>query len=169
MVLNYYGENVFPYNILLIQATSHLPGERTKSTYGRVVVLIWLFVVLIITSSYTANLTSILTIHQLTPVVKGISSLQTGTDSIGYQTGSFVKNYLINMNIASDRLIAMDSINQYAEALRKGPDNGGVAAVVEELPYVEVFLSTICGFTIVGDQFTKGGWGFVSIYTLHVL
>ena len=138
-------------------------GERTKSTFGRLVILIWLFVVLIITSSYTANLTSILTIHQLTPVVKGISSLQTGTDPIGYQTGSFVKNYLINMNIAAERLRGMASITDYADALTKGPtDPAGVAAIVEELPYVEVFLSTKCGFSIVGDQFTKGGWGYVS-------
>ena len=67
------------------------------------------------------------------------------------------------MNIAAERLIGMASINDYAEALTKGPAGGGVAAIVEELPYVEVFLSTKCGFSIVGDQFTKGGWGYVSI------
>jgi ionotropic glutamate receptor len=106
------------------------PGERTKSTFGRFVVLIWLFVVLIITSSYTASLTSILTLHQLTPVIKGIGSLQTGTDPIGYKTGSYVKDYLISLNIASERLIPMNSINDYAEALTKGPGKGGVAAIV---------------------------------------
>jgi ionotropic glutamate receptor len=139
------------------------PGERTKSTFGRFVVLVWLFVVLIITSSYTANLTSILTVHQLTPTIQGISSLQASNDPIGYQSGSFVRDYLISLNIAADRLRGMNSIDDYAEALTLGPSKGGVAAVVEELPYVEVFLSTKCGFTIVGDPFTNGGWGFVSI------
>lgn len=127
-----------------------------------------MFVVLIITSSYTASLTSILTLHQLAPVVKGISSLQTSTDPIGYQGGSFVKDYLLSINIESDRLIALNSINDFADALLKGPARGGVAAIVDELPYVEIFLSTKCGFTIVGDQFTKGGWGFVSAsYYIH--
>ena len=146
-------------------------GERTKSTFGRLVILIWLFVVLIITSSYTANLTSILTIHQLTPVVKGISSLQTGTDPIGYQNGSFVKNQLISMNIAEDRLKPLVSIDDYARALTLGASKGGVAAIVEELPYVEILLETKCGFTKAGDPFTKGGWGFVSnlyVYTISV-
>ena len=144
-------------------------GERTKSTFGRFVVLVWLFVVLIITSSYTASLTSILTLHQLAPVVKGISSLLSSTDPVGYQRGSYVRDYLLRINIASERLIALETMNDFAEALTKGPANGGVAAIVDELPYIEIFLSTKCGFTIVGDQFTKGGWGFVSILHLHVV
>ncbi|KAL2933486.1 Glutamate receptor 3.1 [Bienertia sinuspersici] len=36
--------------------------------------LIWLFVVLILTSSYTASLTSILTVQQLSSPIKGIDS-----------------------------------------------------------------------------------------------
>ena len=59
----------------------------------------------------------------------------------------------------------MNTVNDYAEALTKGPTKGGVAAVVDELPYVEAFLTTKCSFTIVGDRFTTESWGFVSIYT----
>ena len=140
-------------------------GERTKSTFGRLVILIWLFVVLIITSSYTANLTSILTVQQLTPSIQGISSLQASSVPIGYQTGSFVKEYLISLNIAPERLKPLPSIEAYANALRTGLNMGGVAAIVDELPYVQVFLGTECGFTIAGQEFTKGGWGFVSIHS----
>lgn len=79
----------------------------------------------------------------------------------------------MSMNIAEDRLIPLVSLNDYAEALTKGPKKGGVAAVVEELPYVEIFLETKCGFTRAGDPFTKGGWGFVRlssfIYKLYVI
>ncbi|EOY15322.1 Glutamate receptor 3.3 isoform 4 [Theobroma cacao] len=49
--------------------------ENTMSTLGRLVLIIWLFVVLIINSSYTASLTSILTVQQLSSPIKGIDSL----------------------------------------------------------------------------------------------
>ncbi|MCO5585910.1 hypothetical protein L7F22_039844 [Adiantum nelumboides] len=140
--------------------------EKTKSTLGRLVILIWLFVVLIITSSYTANLTSILTVQQLTPTIQGITSLQAMNVPIGYQTGSFARDYLISLNIAKERLKPLPSIAAYAEALRLGPEGGGVAAIVDELPYVQVFLGSECGFTIAGQEFTKGGWGFVRILNL---
>jgi len=31
---------------------------------------------------------------------------------------------------------------------------------VDELPYIQLFLSKQCGFTTVGGQFSKSGWGF---------
>jgi ionotropic glutamate receptor len=54
------------------------------STLGRLVVIIWLFVVLIVTSSYTASLTSILTVEKLSSPIKGIESLIMSNDRIGY-------------------------------------------------------------------------------------
>ncbi|KAK8993679.1 hypothetical protein V6N11_007904 [Hibiscus sabdariffa] len=46
-------------------------------------------------------------------------------------------------------------------ALELGPKKGGVAAIVDELPYIELFLSTTnCLYKIVGPEFTKSGWGF---------
>lgn len=126
------------------------------------VLIIWLFVVLIINSSYTANLTSMLTVQQLSSPVKGIESLIKGDEPIGYQVGSFAEHYLIELGISKSRLIALGSPDEYAKALRNGPGKGGVVALVDELPYVELFLSTQCSFRIVGPEFTKGGWGFVS-------
>ncbi|KAH7289301.1 hypothetical protein KP509_31G069500 [Ceratopteris richardii] len=134
--------------------------EKTKSTLARLVIIIWLFVVLIITSSYTANLTSILTVQQLTPTIQGINSLQAMDVPIGYQTGSFARDYLIGLNIAEQRLKPLPSIEAYAEALSLGPYGGGVAAIVDELPYVQLFLGSECGYTTAGQEFTKGGWGF---------
>ena len=58
----------------------------------------------------------------------------------------------------------MQSINDYIDALDRGPQGGGVAAIVDELPYIEILMSnTKCKFRTVGQEFTKGGWGFVSI------
>lgn len=116
--------------------------------------------VLIITSSYSASLTSILTVQQLSTTITGIDSLITRNDPIGFQVGSFAQNYLIEeLNIAKSRLIALGSPEEYAHAL----DSGKVAAVVDEQPYVDLFLSKYCRFQIAGDEFTRKGWGFVSI------
>ncbi|KAL8168312.1 hypothetical protein V2J09_009811 [Rumex salicifolius] len=135
--------------------------ENTVSTLGRMVLILWLFVVLIINSSYTASLTSILTVQQLSSPIKGIDSLRTGNDPIGYQQGSFARNYLQQeLGIHESRLVALNSADDYADALIKGPKHGGVVAVVDERAYVELFLSTRCEFTIVGQEFTKNGWGF---------
>eukprot|EP01018_Ginkgo_biloba_P015160 Gb_19409 [translate_table: standard] len=68
--------------------------ERIVSSLGRLVVIIWLFVVLILTSSYTASLTSILTVQQMEPTIEHIDSLKASKMPIGYHAGSFVRDYL---------------------------------------------------------------------------
>ena len=143
-----------------------IPGEKVKSTLGRAVLIIWLFVVLIITSSYTASLTSILTVEKLSPTFHSFAGLIESNDPIGYQGGSFVEDYLLQLNIAKERLVPLGPLSSYANALRKGPQNGGVSAIVDELPYLQLFLASECGFTMIGQEFTKGGWGFVSIISL---
>ncbi|XP_057492553.1 glutamate receptor 3.6-like isoform X2 [Actinidia eriantha] len=135
--------------------------ESTISALGRILLVIWLFVVLIINSSYIASLTSILTVQQLSSHVKGFETLLTTNDPIGYQWGSYTGVYLTNeCGIHNSRLIPLNSPEDYAEALRKGPKNGGVAAVVDQRVFIEHFLSTRCEFSIVGQEFAKSGWGF---------
>ncbi|KAF3443696.1 hypothetical protein FNV43_RR13386 [Rhamnella rubrinervis] len=136
--------------------------ENTVSTLGRLVLIIWLFVVLIINSSYTASLTSILTVQQLTSRIEGIDTLISSTDRIGIQDGSFAFRYLIDeLNIAESRLVKLKNQEAYLEALLLGPKNGGVAAIVDELPYIELFLTNSkCEYRTVGQEFTKSGWGF---------
>lgn len=132
------------------------------STLGRFVLIIWFFVVLIVNSSYTASLTSILTVQQLSSPITGIDTLVTGNEPIGFQEGSFVENYLSDeLNIPRSRLVALGSPEEYADALERGI----VAAVVDERPYIELFLSDHCRFSVRGQEFTKSGWGFVSIST----
>ncbi|KAM0945200.1 putative solute-binding protein family 3/ domain of MltF [Dioscorea sansibarensis] len=135
--------------------------RNVTSTLGRILLIIWLFVVLTIQSTYKASLTSILTLQQLSTPVRGIHSLIETGYPIGYQTGSFVKPYMVDvLGIPKSRMRALGSPEEYAKALELGPENGGVAAVVDERPYIEVFLSTYCQFTIVGSEFNKAGWGF---------
>lgn len=134
--------------------------ENTVSSLGRFVLIIWLFVVLIINSSYTASLTSILTVQQLSTGIQGLDGLLASADPIGYQVGSFAKSYMMQeLNVPESRLRELN-IDQYANSLKLGPSNGGVAAIVDELPYIDLFLSTNCQFKTVGQEFTKSGWGF---------
>ncbi|KAK9676779.1 hypothetical protein RND81_11G100100 [Saponaria officinalis] len=136
--------------------------ENTVSTLGRFVLIIWLFVVLIINSSYTASLTSILTVQQLSSRIDGIDSLVSSSEPIGVQDGSFARDYLVReLNVADSRIKWLKNQEECADALRRGSSNGGVAAIVDELPYVQVLLSySNCEFQIVGQEFTKSDWGF---------
>ncbi|KAI9075305.1 hypothetical protein K1719_042710 [Acacia pycnantha] len=135
--------------------------ENTVSTLSRMVMIVWLFLLMVITASYTANLTSILTVEQLSSPITGIDSLIATNWPIGYQVGSFAFNYLRqNFNVPKSRLVALGNPEEYARALQLGPSRGGVAAIVDELPYIELFLSTQTDFGIIGQQFSKSSWGF---------
>lgn len=135
--------------------------EDTRSTLGRFVIIIWLFVVLIIQSSYTASLTSILTVQQLTSPITGIDSLVASDEPIGFQVGSFAENYLLHeLGVSKSRLRALGNPDEYKRALDLGPGNGGVMAIVDERPYIELFLLEHPKFAVVGSEFTKSGWGF---------
>ncbi|XP_073125365.1 glutamate receptor 3.2-like [Henckelia pumila] len=131
--------------------------ENTMSTLGRMILLIWLFVVLIITSSYTASYTSILTLQQIPPSIRGIESLINTDDPIGVQRGSFVRDYLNDeLHIPKSRLISLETPEECEDALT----SGRVSAIVDERPYMDLFLSNYCKFQAVGQEFTKSGWGF---------
>ncbi|KAG5252064.1 glutamate receptor [Salix suchowensis] len=135
--------------------------ETTVSPLGRLVMVVWLFLLMVLTASYTASLTSILTVQQLSSPITGIESLIASRWPIGYQTGSFAYDYLSDsLYISRSRLVALGSPEEYESALRLGPGDGGVAAIVDELPYVELFLSRQKDFGIIGQPFTRGGWGF---------
>ncbi|KAF5746062.1 glutamate receptor 3.7 [Tripterygium wilfordii] len=135
--------------------------ETPLSPLGRMVMVVWLFVLMVITSSYTANLTSILTVQQLSSPITGIDSLIASNLPIGFQVGSFAYSYLTeDLYIHKSRLVPLGSPEEYERALRRGPSDGGVAAIVEELPYVRLFLSNQSDFGITGQSFTKSGWGF---------
>jgi hypothetical protein len=127
------------------------------------VVIIWGFVVLILTSSYMASLTSMLTVQKLLPSVTDVRELQRRGDYIGYQGGSCIKSSLLEMGFAEDRMREYDSEEEYADALSRGSANGGVEAVFDEIPYLKFFLSQYCdGYVMIDPIYKTDGFGFVS-------
>jgi len=135
--------------------------EKLESNLSRFVVIVWVFVVLILTSSYTASLTSMLTVQRLQPTVTSVQDLLRNGDRVGYQNGSTVKYWLEEMGFHKKDLLGYVEVEEYAEALQRGSGNGGVSAIVDEVPYLKIFLSKYCeGYTMVGPTYKLGGFGF---------
>ncbi|CAM0943576.1 unnamed protein product [Alopecurus aequalis] len=136
--------------------------EKLESNLSRLVVIIWVFVVLILTSSYTASLTSMLTVQKLQPTVADVTELQRRGHYIGYKEGSFIEPFLKKMGFDQRKFREYSTVHQYADALSKGSANGGVDAVFDEMPYLKLFLSQYCdGYMRVGPVYKTDGFGFV--------
>ncbi|XP_058197506.1 glutamate receptor 2.7-like [Rhododendron vialii] len=125
--------------------------ERIQSNYARIVVVVWLFLALVLTQSYTANLTSMLTISRLRP--KPWSPSKVGCDNY-----TFMHNYV--RDVLNYKNVSL--INDEGEYLREfEADN--ISAAFLEIPYAKVFVNKNCRkFTIIGTTYRFGGFGFVS-------
>ncbi|KAL4650639.1 hypothetical protein ACB092_01G102400 [Castanea dentata] len=135
--------------------------ETVVSNLARFVVVIWIFVVLILTQSYTASLTSLLTVQQLQPTVTDINQLIKNGEYVGYKEGSFVLGILQEMKFDKTKLKAYDSAEECDELLSKGGANGGIDAAIFEIPYMKLFLGQYCKYTMVESIFKTDGFGFV--------
>ncbi|XP_024980998.1 glutamate receptor 1.2-like [Cynara cardunculus var. scolymus] len=128
--------------------------EKLQSNLSRFVVIVWLFVVLVLSSSYTATLSSLLTIEQI--------QLASNANSIGYRHGSFMEGYIKkNLNFVDNRLKPYSTPEEYADALSLGSKKGGVDAIVDEIPYLKEFLTLYpSGFSMTVSEATTNGFGF---------
>ncbi|XWS17898.1 hypothetical protein CRYUN_Cryun33cG0108000 [Craigia yunnanensis] len=136
--------------------------ERVVSNLARFVVIIWCFVVLILTQSYTASLTSLLTVEKLQPTVTDINELLQKGEKVGFPHDSFVEGILKGLNFAESQLISYRSPEELNDIFVKGSANDGIAAAVDEIPYLKLFLAKYCGkYTTVEPTFKTDGFGFV--------
>ena len=142
-----------------------LVGEKVVNNWSRFVLIIWIFVVLILTQSYTASLTSILTVQRLQPTFVDIKEIKNNGYFVGYQNHSFVEGLLIKqLDFHESQLKPYSTPEEYHEALSKGTHNGGVAAIFDEIPYIKIFLAKYCSrYTMVGPTYKTDGFGFVSL------
>ncbi|XP_076930503.1 glutamate receptor 2.7-like [Bidens hawaiensis] len=131
------------------------------SNLSRFVVIVWVLVVLVLTSSYTASLTSMLTVQQLRPSYTDIYEILRNGESVGYQEGSYVRDMLKGMNFTDDQLKVYSTFEEYDTALTLGSKQGGVSAIMDELPYIRVFLAKYCNnYTMAGPVYKTAGFGF---------
>lgn len=140
-------------------------GERVVSNLARFVMIIWFFVVLILTQSYTAGLTSRLTVQQLQPTVTSIDELLKKGENVGYQRGSFVLGILKRLGFNESKLIPYDSPEHCNALFSNGTAKNGIVAAFDEVPYMKVFLGKFCNkYTMIDPTFKIDGWGFVSSF-----
>ncbi|XP_060217829.1 glutamate receptor 2.8-like [Lycium barbarum] len=117
--------------------------------------------VLVLTSSYTANLTSMLTVQQLQPTITDLNDLIRNGEYVGYQEGSFVKDVLKRMKFDSSKFRIYSTLEEYNDALSRGSKNGGVGAIVDELPYIKLSLNKYCRkYIMVGPTYKAAGFRF---------
>lgn len=136
--------------------------EKVVSNLARFVVIVWCFVVLVLTQSYTANLTSFLTVQRLKPEVTTVNELIKNEEIVGYQNGSFVLKFLIKKGFQVSKLKAYNSAEECHRLLITGTSKGGIAAAFDEVAYLKVIISQYCNkYAIVEPSFKSSGFGFV--------
>ncbi|XP_024979232.1 glutamate receptor 2.8-like [Cynara cardunculus var. scolymus] len=135
-----------------------LRGDRLHSNLSRMAVVMWLFVALIITQSYTANLSSMLTAQRLEPVITSVEKLRNMDATVGYCNGLFIGAYLRDvLDFKNISVKSYNSTHQYAEAL----NSGEIKAIFLDVPSTKVFLAQYCKrFIRTGETFKVGGFGF---------
>uniref|UniRef100_A0ACD5XS20 Uncharacterized protein n=1 Tax=Avena sativa TaxID=4498 RepID=A0ACD5XS20_AVESA len=131
--------------------------ENLKSNLSRIAVLVWVFVVLILQSSYTASLTSMLTVPQLEPTVADYGALRSSPEKVGVMNNSFVLRAMTELGFPQERLLRYPDAQSFHEALL----NGSIGAIVNETPYLKIFLKTYRdNFTMTNPLNKTGGFGF---------
>ncbi|KAK1382200.1 Glutamate receptor [Heracleum sosnowskyi] len=130
--------------------------EKVYSNFTKMVVVVWLFVVLVLTSSYTASLSSMLTIDRVEPKVEDLQWLRNKNATVGCDGGSFVTDYLTNV-LKLENIKHIENQYDYISEF----DKGGINASFIELPYQRFFLEDNCNhFTTVGPTYRFGGFAF---------
>ncbi|XP_008781472.2 glutamate receptor 2.7-like [Phoenix dactylifera] len=120
------------------------------SCYAKTVVIPWLFVVMILASSYTNTLSSIMTNQKLEPVVDH--------RKVGCDGDSFVVKYLQDVLGYKEQMIEkLRAVENYSKAF----ESGNITAAYLETPYLPVFLSRHDGYAVYGETHWLGGFGFV--------
>ncbi|KAL3508725.1 hypothetical protein ACH5RR_028126 [Cinchona calisaya] len=135
-----------------------LQGEKLHSNLSRMATLVWLFVALILTQSYTANLTSMLTVAKLEPKVANIETLRNSNAAIGYSIKGFVKNYLVDvLHFNPNNVRNISNLEECAEGLKTGE----IAGALLDAPAAKFFLAKYCkSFMATGPTFKFGGYGY---------
>lgn len=135
-------------------------GENINSYSARLTVGVWLFLVFVLTSSYTANLSSLLTVKRLKSG-RDIDWLKQNNLPVGCDNSStFVKNYLVEVyDFNPKQVIQVDGEYDTMDKFNRKI----ISALFLESPYEKVFLNKYCNdYTAITAAYKFGGMGFVS-------
>lgn len=133
-----------------------------KNGLARLVLGPWLFAILVVTASFTASLTSMMTISWFRPSVPDVETLKQMGYNVGCNTNSFICNYLVDtLEFDPTKIKKIDSIDEYPKAFK----NGTIKAAFFISPHAKVYLAKYCkGYTKGVSSFKLSGIGFVSLF-----
>ncbi|KAF5208262.1 Glutamate receptor [Thalictrum thalictroides] len=130
-----------------------------RSNFTQVVLVVWLFVVFVVTASYEASLTSMLTVQRREPTVTDIDTLRRGNATVGCDGDSFIWNYLEQVLLFNRNNIKnISSEYDYPEEFK----SERIQAAFLEQPYARVLLPLYGNdYQVTGPTYRLGGFGFV--------
>ncbi|KAH6756418.1 hypothetical protein C2S53_002419 [Perilla frutescens var. hirtella] len=133
------------------------PGLGIEISLICVILVTWAFVANLLNSTYTASLSSRLTIARLLPTVTNVEELMANRDNVGFQDGSFVESYLMNLGFNKSRIIGYTTEHDCKTAL----SNKNISAYCDVLPHIKAILSEACGkFMMIEPIYRTDGFGF---------
>ncbi|KAK4428986.1 Glutamate receptor 2.7 [Sesamum alatum] len=133
--------------------------ENIKNSASKLVLAAWICIVFVVGASFTAVLSSMMTVPRLQPSILDIDYLRNTNAVVGCNGNSFIVRYLIDvLHFKPDNVRKIYSINDYPRAF----ETGEIKAAFFVAPHAKVFLAEYCkGYTISGPSFKLGGFGFV--------
>ncbi|XP_057794476.1 glutamate receptor 2.5-like [Salvia miltiorrhiza] len=144
---------------LSVTIISFSQRENIKDSASKVVLAVWICVVFVVGASFTAVLSSMMTVPRLEPSVREIELLRNSNAVVACNTNSFICRYLVNiLNFNPNNIKQINSIDGYPRSFQ----NGEIKAAFFVAPHAKVFLAKYCnGYVISGPSFKLGGFGFV--------
>ncbi|KAI4296860.1 hypothetical protein L6164_036780 [Bauhinia variegata] len=133
--------------------------EKIYSNSARIVVGAWLFLVFVLTSSYTASLSSMLTVKRIRSA-RDVGWLKENNLTVGCDgRNTFVRNYLEDVyQLQTEKIIDFYEEDDILEKFHSKK----IDAVFLESPYEKVFLNKYCNkFVSSTAAYKFGGLGFV--------
>ncbi|CAI9777771.1 unnamed protein product [Fraxinus pennsylvanica] len=134
--------------------------ESIKNNLSRLVLAAWLFVILIVTASYTAVLSSMMTVPRLQPSIVDVHYLQKTNAIVGCNGVGFIPRYLTHtLKFKEENIKKIRSISDYKEDFEQGK----IAAAFFVSPHAKLFLANNSErFVIAKMSLALGGFAYNS-------
>ncbi|KAD4888245.1 hypothetical protein E3N88_20318 [Mikania micrantha] len=136
---------------LILLAVFLAQRERLQRNLANILMFVWLAVVILLfKQSYIATQTSMSSVEQV--------ELASKQGIVGFHGGSFFSN----LKLTDNMLKPYQSYQDYADALSKGGNHGGADAIIDEVPYIKMFLKMYPHeYTMVLSKPVTSGFGFI--------
>ncbi|KAB5547805.1 hypothetical protein DKX38_011211 [Salix brachista] len=145
--------------VTVVVMKSDKSHQSLISQSSRLLLLPWFFLILVVTSTYTANLTSMLQAPPSTPSAIDITLLRSTDAVIGYDGNSFTLWYLEKvLSFKAENIRRIASIDDFEKSL----SSGLIRAAFLFSPHAKILVAKYCkGLTMTGPTYNLSGFGFV--------